>query len=94
MAHGKMLLLLRRVGYKPCFENVSSEGNSMKADSTTEQIIQNAIDEDPDIRLVLEIAARALDAESKEPPLHTGMATDTVVQPANLQSPVPPGTLC
>jgi hypothetical protein len=60
----------------------------------TEQIIQNAIDENPNIRLVLEIAARASDIESKEPPLFTGVATDTAVQPTNLQSPVPPETPC
>jgi hypothetical protein len=59
-----------------------------------EQAVQNAIDKNPDIRLVLEIAARAFEVESKEPPLYTGMATDTVAQPANLQCPVPPETPC
>jgi hypothetical protein len=60
----------------------------------TEQIIQKALDKNPDIRLVLEIAARAHDLESKEPPLYTGMATDTVALPTNLQCPVPPETPC
>lgn len=66
---------------------MKAEAEAMKA----EQIIRNAVDRDPNIRIVLDIAARAHEAESKEPPLFTGMATDTVALP-KLQSPVPPVT--
>jgi hypothetical protein len=53
-------------------------------------VIQKAIDENPEVRLVLEIAMRARDAESKEPPLDIGMATDIVATPTNSQCPVGP----
>jgi hypothetical protein len=58
------------------------------------QTVQKALDKDPDVRLVLEIAARARSAESKEPPLYIGMATDTVTVPTSSQHPVPPETPC
>ena len=57
-----------------------------------EQIIKSALDENPDIRLVLEIAARAREAESKEPPRNIGVATDIVAVPTNSQCLVPPAT--
>jgi hypothetical protein len=59
-----------------------------------ERAVKNSIDRNPDIRLVREIAARALEIESRETPVHTGMATDTVAQPTSAQSPVPPEMPC
>jgi hypothetical protein len=59
-----------------------------------EQLIQDVLDKNPDVRLVLEIAARALEVESKEPPLSNEMASDTVAQPTSVQCPVPPETPC
>ena len=61
---------------------------------SAEQVIKNALEENPDIRLVLEIAARARDAESKEPPQNIGIATDIVAIPTNSQCLVPQATSC
>lgn len=58
-----------------------------------EQIIKTALDNNPEIRLVLEIAARARDAESKEQPRNIGMATEVAAVPTNSQYPVSRGTL-
>jgi len=52
------------------------------------QVIENAISANPDVGLVLEIATRAREAESKEPPRQIGVATDTAAVPANSQCPV------
>jgi len=59
-----------------------------------EQVIKSALDRNPEIRLVLEIAARAREAESKEPPRNIGMATETAAVPTNSQYPVLLGTPC
>ncbi len=59
-----------------------------------EQTIQNALDKNPDIRLVLEIAARAREAESKEPPRNIGIATETAAIPTNSQCLVSLTTPC
>jgi hypothetical protein len=59
-----------------------------------EQMIKKALDENPEILLVLEIAARARDAESKEPPRNIGTATDIVAIPTNSQCLVPLATFC
>lgn len=56
----------------------------------TAQVIKDALDANPDVRLVLEISARARDAESKEPPRSIGFATDIVAIPTNSQCLVPP----
>jgi hypothetical protein len=42
--------------------------------------VKNTIDENPDVRMVLEIAMRL-----KEPPRHIGMATDVVLTCPNSQ---------
>lgn len=52
-------------------------------------VVQNWIDESSDIRLVLEIAARAHAIEFREPPRYLGIATDIVAVPTNSQCPVP-----
>ncbi len=57
-----------------------------------EQVIENALDRNPEMQLVLEIAARAREAESKEPPRNIGMATETAAVPTNSQYPVSLGT--
>jgi hypothetical protein len=57
-----------------------------------EQMIKNGTDKNPEIRLVLEIAARAQELESKQPPRDLGMVTETATIPTNSQSLVPPGT--
>lgn len=59
----------------------------------TAQVIKDALDANPDVRLVLAIAARARDAESKEPPRNIGFATDIVAIPTNSQCLVPPETI-
>ena len=58
----------------------------------TAQVIKNALDDNPEIRLVLEIAARARDLESRKPPRNIGVTTDIVVTPTNSQCLVPPET--
>jgi hypothetical protein len=57
-----------------------------------EKIVQEAIKTNPEIRLVLEIAMRAREAECKEAPLNIGLATEIVAVPTNLPCPVPPVT--
>ncbi len=59
---------------------------------TAAQMIKKALDENPDIRLVLEAAERAREAESKEPPRNIGIATETVAIPTKSQGPVSPAT--
>ncbi len=59
---------------------------------TAEKVVKNALHENPDMRLVLEVAARARETESKEPPRNIGIATDIVAIPTNSQCLVPPGT--
>jgi DNA-directed RNA polymerase subunit K/omega len=49
------------------------------------QSIQKAIDKSPDTQLVLEIAARAREIESKEPPREIGTSTEVVTTPNNPQ---------
>ena len=53
-----------------------------------EQTVQRALDEHPDIRIVLNVAARARDMEAKEPPRDFATSTEVVAIPSNLQHPV------
>jgi hypothetical protein len=46
------------------------------------------INENPDVRVVLETATRAHVLESREPPRYIGVATDIAVTSANSQYPV------
>lgn len=55
----------------------------------TQQIVQNAIDANPEIRLILEIATRARDAEARELPREIGSSTEVVAVPINSQTAVP-----
>jgi hypothetical protein len=57
-----------------------------------EKMIKDAIDKNSDLRLVLEIAARAREAESKEPPRTIGMATEITSIPVSSASLAPLGT--
>lgn len=57
------------------------------------QVIKDALETNPDVRLVLEVATRAREAESKEPPRSIGFATDIVAIPTNSQCLVPPETI-
>jgi hypothetical protein len=50
-----------------------------------EQTIEKALHENPDIRVVLEIAARAREIEARELPRELGTATDVVAIPNNSQ---------
>jgi hypothetical protein len=52
------------------------------------EVIRKALDENRDVRLILEIATRAREIESKEPPRHVGIATEIVAIPTNSQCPV------
>jgi hypothetical protein len=59
----------------------------------TEQIIKKALNENPDIRLVLDVAARARDTEARELPREIGASTEVVAIPCNPQIPVSWGVL-
>ncbi len=48
-----------------------------------ERVIKDALKENPELRLVLEIAARTRNAEVTELPRDIGMATETVSSPVN-----------
>ncbi len=49
------------------------------------QIIEKALEENPQIRIVLEAAARARDAEAKEPPKEISGSTEVVTVPTHTQ---------
>lgn len=49
------------------------------------QTIKRAFDENPDVRMVLEIATRAYDTETRELPREIGTTTDIVAIPTNPQ---------
>lgn len=49
------------------------------------QMIRDAFDANPDLRLVLEIATRAREVESKEPPQDLRASTEVVAIPSNSQ---------
>ncbi len=75
-------------------QSLNGQGASNKGEHAMNpvQIIQNALDKNPEMRLVLEIAARAREVESRELPRDIGLATDIAVVPTNSQSLVPPST--
>jgi|HubBroStandDraft_6_1064221.scaffolds.fasta_scaffold2330911_1 hypothetical protein len=52
---------------------------------TAQQIVQQALKDDPEVRLVLEIAARAREAEARELPREVGSATEVVAIPLHSQ---------
>jgi hypothetical protein len=56
------------------------------------QLVQKALRENPELRLVLEIAERARQVESKEPPISIGVGTDVAAIPTRPQCLVPPAT--
>lgn len=49
------------------------------------QIIKHALETNPGVRLVLEVATRAREAESKEPPRELGASTKVTAIPNNPQ---------
>lgn len=49
------------------------------------EMIEKAVKENPDVRLVLDIAARARDTEARELPREIGAATEVVAIPVNPQ---------
>ena len=51
----------------------------------TNKTIQKALKENPDLRLVLDIAARARETEARELPREIGAATEVVATPNNSQ---------
>jgi hypothetical protein len=55
-----------------------------------EEIVKNALKENSEIKLVLEIADRARLAEAHKGPHNIGVATDVAVVPTNLPCPAPP----
>jgi hypothetical protein len=57
-----------------------------------EQIVQKTLRDNPEIRLVLDIAARARQVEEQEAPRNIGVATDVTAVPTNLPYPAPPVT--
>ena len=60
----------------------------------TAQTLRDALDANPEIRLVLDIAARARTAESLRPSIEIGMATEISTIPVNSQGLVPPLSQC
>jgi hypothetical protein len=54
----------------------------------TKQTIQDAIDANPEIRLILEIATRARETEARELPREIGSSTEVVAIPINSQAAV------
>jgi hypothetical protein len=50
--------------------------------------LRERINENPDVRLVREIAMRAQEMEAREPPRYIGIATDIAATHANSQYPV------
>jgi len=50
-----------------------------------EKIVQKAIKANPDIQLVLDIAARAREAEARTPPAELRPTTEVVALPTNPQ---------
>jgi hypothetical protein len=86
------------VSLQPPHSSNSLPGNSADGEKgaiimNAEQIVKNALEKNPEIRLVLEIAERAREVESKEPPRNIGIATEIVAIPTNSQSLVPPATI-
>ena len=51
----------------------------------SEKLIQKMLDDDAEVRLVLEIASRARDIEARELPRELGTATEVVAIPTNPQ---------
>lgn len=49
------------------------------------KIVQKAMNDNPEVQLVLEIANRARDAEARELPREVGAATEVVALPINPQ---------
>ena len=47
--------------------------------------IRQGLDQNPEIRMVLEIAARARELESREPPRELQSASEAVAMPTNSQ---------
>jgi hypothetical protein len=51
----------------------------------TNQAIKKAFNENPDVRMVLDIATRARETETRELPREIGAATEVVATPTNPQ---------
>lgn len=49
------------------------------------EMIEKALKENPDVRLVLDIAVRARETEAKELPREIGVSTEVVAIPTHLQ---------
>lgn len=71
---------------KPKASKVQTPHKKPPADAAA--LVQKRVEASAEMRLVLEIAARARAAESNEPPRHIGIATDIVATPTNSQYPV------
>jgi hypothetical protein len=54
----------------------------------TEKLVQKVLDENPEVRLVLDIAARARETEARELPREIGTSTEVVAIPINSQAAV------
>lgn len=57
------------------------------------QMVEKVLKENPDVRLVLEIAARAREAEARELPQEIGASTEVAAIPCHPQIPVLWGVL-
>jgi hypothetical protein len=55
----------------------------MKKKKNTQDVIHDALSDNPELRVVLEVAARARAAEAREAPQEIGMATEVVAIPIN-----------
>jgi hypothetical protein len=57
----------------------------MEAAMEAQQMVQHAMRDNPEIQIVLEIAARARDAEAMASPQQLGTATEVVAIPTSSQ---------
>jgi hypothetical protein len=53
-----------------------TKASNLESDMNATQLIDKALSENPDILVVLEIAARARETEAKEPPREIGVSTE------------------
>lgn len=52
---------------------------------SVEQTIKKALSENPEIRLILDIATRARDVQAQEPPREIGSSAEVIAVPLNTQ---------
>jgi len=72
----------------PAKKRKSKQSVPATAPMTSAEKLQKQIAENPEIRMVLEIAMRARETEQTQPARVIGIATDIAATPSNSQCPV------